>query len=75
LELRTALAAFFASGVSCDGKYDQAFGAAIHDLDGAEIVHPLVYARSERATELRDFYQRGKAISPELVAVGSSDYH
>ena len=56
-------------------KYDQAFGPAIHDLDGAEIMHPLAHANSERATDLRDFYQRGKSASPDLVAVGSSDYH
>ena len=56
-------------------KYDQAFGPAIHDLDGVEIMHPLAYASFERGAQLRDSYQRGKAASPDLVAVGSSDYH
>ena len=56
-------------------KYDQAFEPSINDLDGAEIMHPLAHASSERATELRESYQRGKAASLDLAAVGSSDYH
>lgn len=56
-------------------KYDHAFGPAIQDLDGAEIMHPLAHASSERGMDLRGFYQRGKAANPDLVAVGSSDYH
>lgn len=56
-------------------KYDRAFGAAINDLDGAEIMHPLAHTSTERAAQLRDSYQRGKAASPDFVAVGSSDYH
>lgn len=56
-------------------KYEQTLGPAIADLDGSEIMHPLVYSSSRRAVEMRQFYQRAKADSRYFAAVGSSDYH
>ena len=50
----------------------------VHSHAGDGLLSPfglLAHTSSERATKLRDFYQRGKADSPELAAVGSSDYH
>ena len=56
-------------------KYEQAFGSVIRELDGAEVMHPLVYSSSDREREMRDFSERARASGHVLTAVGSSDYH
>ena len=42
---------------------------ALQNLDGAEVLHPLVYASRRQAREIREFYARGN-----FAAIGSSDY-
>jgi hypothetical protein len=44
--------------------------AAMRELDGAEVLHPMAFAGAQFAAELREFYGR-KA----LTAIGSSDFH
>lgn len=56
-------------------KYQPAFGPVITELDGAEIMHPLVYASSDRAKQLQDFYEQSRVNGDVLTAMGSSDYH
>jgi hypothetical protein len=38
-------------------------------LDGAEVLHPMVYFSRELGNEMRQFYERGN-----FAAIGSSDY-
>jgi hypothetical protein len=42
---------------------------ALRELDGAEVLHPVVFERDESADELREFSSRGK-----FAAIGDSDY-
>jgi hypothetical protein len=42
---------------------------ALQNLDGAEVLHPLVYSSRKQAREIREFYARGN-----FAAIGSSDY-
>ncbi len=42
---------------------------AIQNLDGAEVLHPLMYFSHELASEIREFYAKGN-----FAAIGSSDY-
>ena len=52
-------------------RYWPAYDAkAMAELDGAEVLHPLVYASAELAGQLRQFYGRAP-----LTAIGDSDYH
>jgi hypothetical protein len=52
-------------------KYWEAFDEeAMRSLDGAEVVHPLIYAREKAHRELPQFYARKR-----MTAVGDSDYH
>ena len=44
--------------------------AAMQRLDGAEVLHPLVYTNSLRYEKMREFYQRKR-----MTAIGSSDFH
>jgi hypothetical protein len=44
--------------------------AAMRELDGAEVVHPVAFAGEEYASQLREFYERRP-----LAAIGSSDFH
>jgi hypothetical protein len=44
--------------------------AAMRQLDGAEVLHPMAFLGEEYAAQLREFYQR-----KPLAAVGSSDFH
>jgi predicted metal-dependent phosphoesterase TrpH len=44
--------------------------AAMHVLDGAEICHPLIYARDGAQRELEEFAARAP-----MAAIGSSDFH
>lgn len=44
--------------------------AAMRDLDGAELLHPMAYAGEEYYAELREFYAR-----KPMAAIGSSDFH
>jgi hypothetical protein len=60
-------------------RFWPAFDAVRDELDAAEVMHPLAYARGEgggwRWDEMRDFYERARAEGATLAAVGSSDYH
>lgn len=52
-------------------KYWPAFDAeAMRELDGAEVVHPLIYAREKARREIPEFYARKR-----MTAMGDSDYH
>jgi len=44
--------------------------AALRKLDGAEVLHPLVYATPIGYGELQEFYRRAR-----VTAIGDSDYH
>jgi hypothetical protein len=48
-------------------SYDE---AAMRELDGAEVLHPMAFVSPIVAAELREFYERKK-----LTAIGSSDFH
>jgi predicted metal-dependent phosphoesterase TrpH len=48
---------------------------AVRRLDGAERVHPLVYARPREARELAAFFARAEAGGKRLAPIGSSDFH
>jgi predicted metal-dependent phosphoesterase TrpH len=51
-----------------------AYGAAaLRELDGAEVAHPLTYSRGPE--ELREFFARLRLVRRGAAAVGSSDYH
>ena len=52
-------------------KYWPAYDAeAMRKLDGAEVVHPIIWRREDLGEQLRQFYGRA-----HLTAVGDSDYH
>jgi len=52
-------------------KYWPAFDEeAMRGLDGAEVVHPLIYVRPKAHRELPEFYAR-----KTMTAMGDSDYH
>lgn len=54
--------------------YRPAYGAAaLRELDGAEVAHPLTYSRGPE--ELREFFARLRLVRGRAAAVGSSDYH
>lgn len=44
-------------------------------LDGAERMHPLVYAVPDERDDLPLFWDRARRVNPRLAAIGSSDYH
>ena len=44
--------------------------AAMRDLDGAEVLHPMAYTSEEAYAELREFFAR-----KPMAAIGSSDFH
>jgi predicted metal-dependent phosphoesterase TrpH len=48
---------------------------ALRRLDGSEVGHPAIALRPEWARELREFYERARAVNPDLAAIGSSDFH
>lgn len=43
---------------------------AMRGLDGAEVVHPIIYVREKAHREIQQFFQRKR-----LTALGDSDYH
>jgi len=45
-------------------------GAALAQLDGAEVMHPRAFVEPRVRLELRQFLSRGR-----MTAIGSSDYH
>ena len=67
--------------------FHERFETAIDLLDGAEVMHPLVFGSGGRQSiggsaragwtweSMRDFYVRARADGHELTAIGSSDYH
>jgi hypothetical protein len=48
---------------------------ALRRLDGAEVAHPASRMRPEWGPELREFFQRARAVNPDLAPIGSSDFH
>jgi hypothetical protein len=67
--------------------FHERFETALDLLDGAEVMHPLVYGSGRRQAfggapragwswdSMRDFYLRARAQGHDLAAIGSSDYH
>jgi hypothetical protein len=52
-------------------KYWPAFDEeAMRGLDGAEVVHPIIYVRPKARSEIPQFYAR-----KPMMALGDSDYH
>jgi hypothetical protein len=52
-------------------KYWPAFdAAAMHRLDGTEVLHPLALSDEDSYRELQEFYRRAR-----VTAIGDSDYH
>jgi hypothetical protein len=52
-------------------KYWAGFDAqAMRELDGAEVVHPIIYVREKAHRAIREFYAR-----KPMTATGDSDYH
>ena len=45
------------------------------ELDGAEMLHPLVYGDEKGKRDLREFFRRARQTNPGLAAIGSSDFH
>ncbi len=67
-------------GVAIAAHPVAAFWPALHEevvaeLDGAEMLHPLVYFDEEEKRELREFFRRARQTNPGLAAIGSSDFH
>ena len=54
------------------GAYDQ---RAVGLLDGAEVSHPAGTRYPKARAELREFFERSRAIKPTLAPIGSSDFH
>ena len=52
-----------------------ALDEVISSLDGAEVMHPLVYFEEQSTREIREFFSRAKRMNPDLAAIGSSDFH
>ena len=44
-------------------------------LDGAEVGHPLISFEPGAMEELREFYERTRAVNPDIAPIGSSDNH
>jgi hypothetical protein len=67
--------------------FHERFETALDLLDGAEVMHPLVYGTGRRQAfggaqragwswdSMRDFYVHAKEKGYNLTAIGSSDYH
>ena len=50
--------------------------ASLGQLDGAELLHPLVYQQPQGRGDLREFFRRAQAARDRpLAAIGSSDFH
>jgi hypothetical protein len=50
--------------------------ASLRKLDGAELVHPLIYRHAGKRSQLRDFFERAeRERGRPLAAIGSSDFH
>lgn len=47
----------------------------ISRLDGADVMHPLVYFEKTGRQELSEFFRRARQANPDLAAIGSSDFH
>jgi predicted metal-dependent phosphoesterase TrpH len=61
------------------GRYRDAFLPELDHIDGAEVMHPLVFGQARPGgwswESMRDFYTGALASGHRLTAIGSSDYH
>jgi predicted metal-dependent phosphoesterase TrpH len=48
---------------------------AIARLDGAERAHFAMHVSDEARIEFAEFFQRARALNPDIAPVGSSDFH
>ena len=49
--------------------------AALKLLDGVEVAHSAAAAGREAELEMREFYERTRAVHPSISPIGSSDFH
>ena len=49
--------------------------AALKLLDGVEVAHAAVVFEPEAEVEMREFYERSRAMKPSVAPIGSSDFH
>ena len=48
---------------------------AIARLDGSELAHSAMHESVEFRVELANFFQRVRAVNPDVAPIGSSDFH
>ena len=44
-------------------------------LDGVEVAHAAVFFEPQAEVEMREFYERTRALKPSVAPIGSSDFH
>ena len=48
---------------------------AIVRLDGSELAHSAMHESAQFRVEFANFFQRVRAVNPDVAAIGSSDFH
>ena len=48
---------------------------AIVRLDGSELAHSAMHESVQARVEFANFFQRVRAVNPDVAAIGSSDFH
>ena len=48
---------------------------AIARLDGSELAHSAMHESVQFRVEFANFFQRVRAVNPDVAAIGSSDFH
>jgi hypothetical protein len=49
--------------------------APLKMLDGVEVAHSAAASGREAEAEMREFYERTRAVRPSIAPIGSSDFH
>ena len=49
--------------------------AALTLLDGVEVAHAAAVFEPQAEVEMREFYERSRALKPSVAPIGSSDFH
>jgi hypothetical protein len=81
LPARDAIAAIHAQGGVAIAAHPVATEWRVEDpealkaLDGAEVAHPIILGGSKWDVQLREFFQRTRAVNPDIAPIGSTDYH
>lgn len=57
------------------GRFWHSGDAMLAALDGAEVAHPLTDAVATGRDELTAFFERVRAVNPDVAPIGSSDFH